>query len=107
MRTNETILVLGVGNILYTDEGLGVRAVQFLEQNYVFAPHIQLMDGGTQGLQLMDCMMSCGKLIVVDAVLCEESAGTIYTLKGDALRKSLAFRDSLHQTDLVDTLVLC
>lgn len=101
------ILVLGVGNILFTDEGVGVRAVEKLQAEYDFPPNVTLMDGGTQGTKLMEPIMASQYLIVVDAVLGDGEAGSIYRLEGDDLRKSLAFKNSLHQTDLVDTLIYC
>ncbi len=104
---NKRILVLGVGNLLYTDEGLGVRAVQELERLYDVSPNVTLMDGGTLGTRLMDPILSCDMLIVIDAVLGDSDPGSIYRLTGDDLRKSLAFKDSMHQTDLVDTLIMC
>lgn len=107
MTDTTRILVLGVGNILYTDEGLGVRAVSFLQENYSFSENVTLMDGGTLGIKLMDAMMNCDYLIVVDAVLGGSNSGSIYRLTGEDLRKSLGFNDSMHQTDLVDTLIYC
>ena len=101
------ILVLGVGNILFTDEGLGVRAVERLQKEYAFSDNVTLMDGGTLGIGLMDPIMGADLLIVVDAVLGSGGPGDIYRLTGDDLRKSLAFKNSLHQTDLVDTLIYC
>lgn len=103
----EGILVLGVGNILYTDEGSGVRLVESIERDYDFSDNVTLMDGGTLGTRLMDYIMRCKKLIVVDAVLGGDEPGSIYRLTGDDLRKSLAFKNSMHQTDLVDTLIFC
>ncbi len=103
----EGILVLGVGNILYTDEGSGVRLVESIERDYDFSDNVTLMDGGTLGTRLMDYIMRCEKLIVVDAVLGGDEPGSIYRLTGDDLRKSLAFKNSMHQTDLVDTLIFC
>jgi len=55
----------------------------------------------------MDALLNCDSAIVLDAVLGGQEAGTIYRCTGDDLRKSLAFRDSMHQTDLVDTLIYC
>ena len=104
---NKRILVLGVGNILFTDEGIGVRAVDELTRLYDFSDNVTLMDGGTLGTRLMGPIMESDFLIVCDAVLCGDSPGSVYRLIGDDLRKSLAFRDSMHQTDLVDTLCLC
>jgi hydrogenase maturation protease len=103
----KNILVLGVGNILYTDEGIGVRCVEALGQTYTFAPNITLMDGGTLGTRLMGPIMENDLLIVLDAVLGDGQPGSIYRLEGEDLRKSLAFKNSMHQTDLVDTLIYC
>ena len=101
------ILFLGVGNILFTDEGIGVRAVTELERLYDVSENVTLMDGGTLGTRLMDPILNCDHLVVIDAVLGDGPAGSIYRLTGEDLRKSLAFKDSMHQTDLVDTLIMC
>jgi hydrogenase maturation protease len=107
MDEQRKVLVLGVGNILYTDEGVGVRCVEKLESEYEFSDNVTLMDGGTLGMRLMDALLSCDTAIVLDAVLGGQEPGTIYRCTGDELRKSLAFKDSMHQTDLVDTLIYC
>lgn len=105
--STKRILVLGVGNILFTDEGIGVRCVESMLNSHTFSDNVILMDGGTLGTKLMDPIMNADFLIVVDAVLCGDVPGSVYRLMGDDLRKSLAFRDSMHQTDLVDTLGIC
>lgn len=107
MTNPPKILVLGVGNTLYTDEGLGVRAVEQLSSSYDFSENVTVFDGGTLGMKLMDYIVKYDKLIVVDAVLCGDEAGSIYRLVGEDLRKSLGFNNSMHQTDLVDTLIFC
>ncbi|MFP5259176.1 MAG: HyaD/HybD family hydrogenase maturation endopeptidase [Acidobacteriota bacterium] len=101
------ILILGVGNILYTDEGVGVRAVERLIETYDFSDNVTLMDGGNLGMRLMQPIMESDYCIVLDAVLGGDVPGTVYRLTGDNLRKSLAFKDSMHQSDLVDTLIYC
>ena len=103
----ERILVLGVGNILYTDEGLGVRAMELARERWDFPENVTLLDGGTLGMGLMDALTSCDIVFVLDAVLGGGEAGAIYRLTGSDLRKSLSFRDSMHQTDLADTLIFC
>jgi hydrogenase maturation protease len=105
--STKRVLVLGVGNILFTDEGVGVRCVERLEREYEFSENVRLIDGGTLGMRLMDPILESDLLIVCDAVLGGEDAGTLYRCTGDDLRKSLAFKDSMHQTDLVDTLIYC
>lgn len=105
--SKQTVLILGVGNILLTDEGFGVRAVEYLGAHYRWPENVNLMDGATQGLMLMGDLMDCDFLVVLDVVLGPKAPGTIYLLEGENLRQSLSFRDSMHQTDLVDTLVTC
>jgi len=107
MGDTRKILILGVGNILYSDEGLGVRVVEELEREYEFPENVELMDGGTLGGKLMGPMMEQDQLIVVDAVLMDGAPGDVYRLEGEDLRASLAFRNSLHDTDLLDTLMQC
>ena len=101
------VLVIGVGNILLSDEGFGVAAVKRLEQDYAWPDNVRLLDGGTLGLFLMPDIMDADLLVVLDVVLGPGAPGTIYRLEGEDLRKSLSFRDSTHQTDLVDTLISC
>jgi len=105
--TDKRILVLGVGNILFTDEGIGVRCIELMQEKFTFSDNVTLMDGGTLGTKLMGPILESDYLIVCDAVLSDDKPGSVYRLIGDDLRKSLAFRDSMHQTDLVDTLGMC
>lgn len=105
--SDKRILLIGVGNILYTDEGVGVYAVQELERDYEFSDNVTLMDGGTMGKLLMHTLMEHDVALVVDAVLGGEAPGTVYRLVDEGLRKSLGFRDSQHQVDFVDTLISC
>lgn len=101
------ILLLGVGNILYRDEGLGVYAVQELEKKYDFPDTVSVVDGGVMGKLLMSVLMDHDLVIVADAVLGGGEPGDCYRLTDEGLRKSLGFRDSQHDVDLVDTLISC
>lgn len=98
------ILVLGVGNTLLRDEGIGVKIVQKLEAEYVFSPNVELMDGGTLGIRLLDPISRVDYLIVVDAVQNGQPPGTIYRLPTEELEKRVTFKNSLHQLDLVESL---
>ena len=104
---NKRILLIGVGNILYSDEGLGVHAAQYLMQNYTFSDNVTLLDGGTMGKLLMSELIEHDFVLVMDAVLGGEQPGSIYRLEDEGLRKSLGFRDSQHDVDFVDTLISC
>lgn len=98
------ILVLGVGNVLLQDEGVGVRVVENLQANYRFSPNVELMDGGTLGLRLLEPISQTDYLIVVDAIQNGQAAGTLYRLPAEELNKRVTFKNSLHQLDLVETL---
>ncbi len=98
------ILVLGVGNILLHDEGIGVKVIEELQAQYLFSDNVELFDGGTLGLRLLDPIAQSDHLIVVDAVQNGEPPGTLYRLDAEDLNKRVTFKNSLHQLDLVETL---
>ena len=98
------ILVLGVGNILLRDEGIGVRVVEKLQQDYAFSPNVRLLDGGTLGLKLLEPITGADHLIVVDALLSGQPPGAIEKLSLAVLRKRISIKNSLHQLDLLETL---
>ena len=104
---DEKITVLGVGNILLTDEGIGVRVVEELGRRYAFPENVQLIDGGTQGLWLMSTIHELDHLIVVDAVLNRGEPGTLYRLEREDLPKGIRAKQSAHDSDLVEALNLC
>ena len=106
-QNSPKILVLGVGNILLKDEGVGVKTVEKLRAEYSFSANVELMDGGTLGMALMEPIMEFDRLIVVDAVVNGGEPGTLYHLTGVEMGKSVAFKNSMHQTDLLETLATC
>lgn len=105
--SEERIVVLGVGNILLKDEGVGVRVVEDLKKKYTFPEHVKIVDGGTQGLWLLPTLQEADHLIVVDAVVGKSEPGSIYRLEKDDLPKGLRFKQSAHDSDLIEALNLC
>lgn len=103
----ERIIVLGVGNILLTDEGVGVKVVDELKRRYSFPENVELVDGGTQGLWLMSTIHGSDRLIVVDAVLGDGEPGSIYRLERGDLPRGLRMKQSAHDSDLIEALNLC
>ena len=63
-----TILVLGIGNLLWADEGFGVRCVEQLNAGYDFPESVRVMDGGTQGIFLLPWVRSASRLLIFDAI---------------------------------------
>ena len=102
-----TITVLGIGNILLTDEGFGVRVVEKLYDEYEFPENVNLVDGGVLGINLLGVIAESTHLIVVDAVKNKQSPGTLYRLEKEELPERILLKNSLHQTDFLETLTLC
>ena len=78
------ILVLGVGNILLTDEAIGVRIVEALEQRYILPDYVEILDGGTAGMELLGDMANRDHLIIADAIVSKKNApGTMMILRDE------------------------
>lgn len=98
------VLVLGVGNLLLQDEGVGVRVVQELEKRYRVPAEVELLDGGTSGMELLDVMAGREHLIVVDAVRTGAAVGTVVELAGAEVPAFFRLRVSPHEIGLSDVL---
>ncbi|MDD5035186.1 MAG: HyaD/HybD family hydrogenase maturation endopeptidase [Methylococcaceae bacterium] len=104
----QTILVLGIGNLLWADEGFGVRVVQALQQTHEFPPRVSLLDGGTSGLALIPPVQEADSLIIVDAVDFHLAPGTMVELRDEEVPAYLgAKKMSLHQVSFQEVLALC
>lgn len=99
-----SIVVLGVGNILLTDEGLGVHVVEDLKANYTFTPKISLIDGGTMGMELLTYMRGMKKILLIDAVNGGEAPGTIYEFPHRELEQYFTDHISVHEVGMQDIL---
>lgn len=100
------VLVLGLGNVLWADEGFGVRAVEALHAAYVFPESVALMDGGTQGLYLYDQVVSARRVLVLDAVDFGLEPGTLRVLRDGEVPAWGATKLSPHQTGFNDILAM-
>lgn len=102
----EKVVILGIGNILLSDEGLGVRAVERLRREFSIPEEVSLMDGGTLGLDLLFHIEGADRLLVTDAVLGGRPPGSLYRLKGEEVFAHLRNRLSAHQIGFQDVLAL-
>ncbi|MGC9270721.1 HyaD/HybD family hydrogenase maturation endopeptidase [Acidiphilium sp.] len=107
MIPERRVVVLGIGNILWADEGFGVRAVEALHEAYVFPPEVALIDGGTQGLALLPLIEAAALLVVFDAIDYGLVPGSLRLIDDDDVPRYLtAKKMSLHQTSFQDVLGL-
>jgi hydrogenase maturation protease len=97
-------LVLGLGNLVHSDDGLGVHAIQSLTLDSRVPADVVLMDGGTQGLNLLPHISAFERLLVIDALDVGEPPGTLVRLEGKALQ-NLPGKASVHQLGFADLLV--
>ena len=98
------VVVLGVGNVLMSDEGVGVHAVDALQQRYVLADGVEVVDGGTTGMELLPELQGADRLIVVDAVRVGRPPASVVRLEGDEVPAFFKTKLSPHQVGLSDIL---
>jgi len=99
-------LVLGIGNVLWADEGFGVRAVEALHATYAFPDTVSLQDGGTLGLNLYEQVASAPRVIVFDAIDFRLPPGTLKVLRDAEVPAWGRAKISPHQTGFNDVLAL-
>jgi hydrogenase maturation protease len=98
-----TTLILGIGNNLLTDEGVGVHVVRYLEEHHTDTPGVTFLDGGTLSFTLAEPIAEHDNLIVVDAARFGEPPGTLRCLEGDDMdRYLMGNRASVHEVGLMD-----
>lgn len=103
---SEKITVLGVGNILMQDEGFGVRVVEKLLAEYSFPEHVQILDGGTLGMELLRFLLETDKLILVDAVNGGLPPGSLYQFDHDQVKAYFKEKVSMHELGIQDVLAI-
>ncbi len=100
------VLVLGIGNVLWADEGFGVRAVEALHQRYSMPANVSLVDGGTQGMYLLDYVCSADRVLVLDAIDYKLAPGTLRVFRDDEVPVWSDTMMSLHQATFQELLSL-
>lgn len=99
------ILVLGVGNLLLRDEGLGVHAIAALAGKSDLPSNVTLLDGGTLGPALLDAILGCDRLIVVDVARRGLPAGALSRISGEELLGTFTAKQSAHEWRIAEVLL--
>ena len=98
-------IVIGVGNMLFKDEGIGIYASEYIKQNYKFDDEeLEIIDGGTLGFKLMTYFQEYDNVIILDTVSIEDKAGEIYRLPSDVLLGLGDYRKTAHEVEIVEML---
>ncbi len=97
-------LVLGIGNLLLSDEGVGCRCVEELERRYVLPPAVSCVDGGTAGFELLPLVEDAQALIIIDALKDGRTPGTLVLVEDEAVPRLMLTRTSPHQIGICEVL---
>lgn len=98
-------LVLGIGNLLWADEGMGIRSLEALHADWQFDSGVRMLDGGTQGLYLLPYVEGCRRLLILDAVDYGLPAGALKVVRDDEVPAFMGVKKmSLHQTGFQEVL---
>ena len=98
--------VVGIGNILFKDEGIGVFIVKYLQENYRFFPNVDLIDVGNLGFRLMEYLEDYGHIILVDTISIKDKAGSVYRLTADEILELGEYKQTAHEVEVVQMLGL-
>ena len=104
-QNRNQITILGIGNTLYTDEGLGVHALAALQEKYGMDQQVQLVDGSTDGMSLLGPVEDTDYLIVIDAINAGKEGGHIIELHGNDIPAYYGIKMSIHQLGFQEVLL--
>jgi len=102
MDSRSPLLILGLGNLLCSDDGVGAVAAQVIAGTRSVPEGVQVLDGGTLGLALLPYLEDAEQAILVDAIEIDAPPGTLVRLEGDEVGPAVATRLSVHQVGVAD-----
>lgn len=104
--TGNYTVVLGLGNLLRRDEGLGIRALELLQARYILPESVLLVDGGTLGLDLLAYLEEASQLLILDATVTDEPPGSLLRAVNQEIPAFFGMRTSPHEIALADLLAV-
>ena len=108
MSSGKKIAIVGAGTVIFNDEGVGVYAAKYLEENYKFNGDVTLVDGGVLGFQLMVYYQEYDRVIILDTITMEDdTAGAIYNLPSEELLGLGSYKQTAHEVEIVEMLEIC
>lgn len=100
-------VIIGVGNLLFCDDGVGVIAAKYLRQNFSFEPEVEIVDGGALGFGLFEYFMEYENVLVLDTLSIDDEAGTIYKIPSKELLGLGSCKKTVHEVEVVQMLEIC
>jgi len=100
-------IVIGIGNLLFCDDGIGVIATTYLKENFEFTPKLELLDGGTLGFNLIEYFLEYDNVFIIDTISTNNKAGSIYKIPSDELLGSNRYKNTAHEVEVIQILEAC
>jgi len=100
-------IVIGVGNLLFCDDGIGVIAVEYLKRNFEFSSGLELLDGGTLGFNLAEYFLEYENVLIIDTISTDDKVGEIYKIPSDELLGAGSYKNTAHEVEVVQMLQAC
>ena len=100
-------IVIGIGNLLFCDDGVGIIAVEYLKKNYLFSDGFELLDGGTLGFNLIEYFTEYDNVFIIDTLSIDDKAGEIYKIPSKELLGGSAYKKTAHEVEVVHMLEAC
>ncbi|MFT7824362.1 MAG: HyaD/HybD family hydrogenase maturation endopeptidase [Sulfurimonas sp.] len=97
-------IVIGVGNTLFKDDGIGVYTAVYLNRNYTFTPDLDIIDGGTLGLNLLEYLQNYDRIIILDTISIPGKAGILYRVPAEEFHGLGAQRSTAHEAEVIQML---
>ncbi len=101
----ENIKIIGIGNTLYSDEGVGVHLIPYLEKALSGFDRVEIIEGATDGMRLLEPVEDADYLIVIDAINAGRPAGELITIKNEEIPKYYGVKMSVHQIGFQEVLL--
>ncbi len=99
--------IIGAGTIIFQDEGIGVYAQKYIEENYSFQSDVTIVDGGVLGFKLMTYYQSYDRVLILDTITMNDKAGSIYNLPASQLIGLGSYKQTAHEVEIVEMLEIC
>ena len=100
------IMIMGIGNVLFTDEGFGIHVIKKIEDTITVADNVRVVDGGVLGVHLLGVMSEADHLIVIDIIRNQGAPGSLYRIDHDGIPDRIRAKNSVHQIDFLEALTL-
>lgn len=101
----KNIKVIGIGNTLYSDEGVGVHLIPHLEQALAGFKHVEIIEGATDGMKLLEPVEEADYLIIIDAINAGKPAGELIIIRDDEIPRYYGVKMSVHQIGFQEVLL--